>query len=699
MAFFDSIDAIEEFNLGNPGLVAFSVPAASTATTYAWTTTDGYTVTLTGTDLTVDLLGTLEGGTVTSLTIGAGPGLTSDPGTLHVDGLLVDAASIFNPTLDGEGFSIAFWRAALGNNGLSTLDAALVPVFGGDGTIAGTSATLIGSGDRIIINGVPARAASALPEESFAQVYAGDFLSSFPGSQVVGGDDSLTLSLFGEGGASQILVSGDVGEAEGSLVGGDDVLRIRGDRAALAVGEQVIDATGQSVNGGDDRIIGSGAGDLLFGDVLLRAGSTPGQRFERFVLSGGDDVLEGRGGDDTLRGDLDIVLDGIEGLTFATRTTRDFLATIDPLYTGGNDTLLGGAGNDDLAGNEGSDTLDGGEGIDIARQEDVLMTGAEYVRVGDTLRIVQVTGDVDTLRNVETVIHSVGSTNAGLVPLNVDVASLPEFDGLTYAATYRDIALSLSGTAAELNAAGADHYVRLGFFEGRIMPGLTVPGSAPLEMDTIPFDAQQYVDNYADLAAAFGTGASLDAERAMLHFINVGAAEGRLGIDASAYLASHPDLIAAFGADEATAVRHYEAFGLNERRAIDFDPVQYLANYADLSAAFGTDLGAATRHYVVSGLAEGRTALDPLDVVASDADLITLYGDFGNAPDVGMRWLADVAANPALLAGAEATFDAAQYLANYGDLGAAFGRDTEAAARHFITFGFYEGRTDADIFA
>lgn len=39
-------------------------------------------------------------------------------------------------------------------------------------------------------------------------------------------------------------------------------------------------------------------------------------------------------------------------------------------------------------------------------------------------------------------------------------------------------------------------------------------------------------------------------------------------------------------------------------------------------------------------------------------------------------------------------FDAAQYLANYADLQAAFGAEAEAAAIHYITFGYYEGRTD-----
>ena len=40
------------------------------------------------------------------------------------------------------------------------------------------------------------------------------------------------------------------------------------------------------------------------------------------------------------------------------------------------------------------------------------------------------------------------------------------------------------------------------------------------------------------------------------------------------------------------------------------------------------------------------------------------------------------------------SFDAPQYLANYGDLRAAFGNDQHAATVHYITHGFAEHRND-----
>ncbi|MFO1206153.1 MAG: hypothetical protein U1E63_10565 [Burkholderiales bacterium] len=38
-------------------------------------------------------------------------------------------------------------------------------------------------------------------------------------------------------------------------------------------------------------------------------------------------------------------------------------------------------------------------------------------------------------------------------------------------------------------------------------------------------------------------------------------------------------------------------------------------------------------------------------------------------------------------------FDAGRYLANYADLRSVFGTNTQAATLHFITAGYFEGRT------
>ncbi|MEJ8629604.1 hypothetical protein P0F65_06600 [Sphingomonas sp. I4] len=43
------------------------------------------------------------------------------------------------------------------------------------------------------------------------------------------------------------------------------------------------------------------------------------------------------------------------------------------------------------------------------------------------------------------------------------------------------------------------------------------------------------------------------------------------------------------------------------------------------------------------------------------------------------------------------TFDASAYAAKYTDLAAAFGDDAEALARHYVLYGYAEGRTSAPL--
>ena len=138
-------------------------------------------------------------------------------------------------------------------------------------------------------------------------------------------------------------------------------------------------------------------------------------------------------------------------------------------------------------------------------------------------------------------------------------------------------------------SAGERHYRENGIREGR----------APDR-----FDEEQYLANYSDLQAAFGS----NTEAATVHYIRNGFREGRTDIDGLQYIASNADLISAFGADAAAGRRHYVQFGRVEGREADtFDERQYLANYPDLQAAFGSDTDAATVHYIQYGFAEGRT--------------------------------------------------------------------------------------------
>jgi VCBS repeat-containing protein len=175
------------------------------------------------------------------------------------------------------------------------------------------------------------------------------------------------------------------------------------------------------------------------------------------------------------------------------------------------------------------------------------------------------------------------------------------------------------------------------------------------------------------------------------------------GFDGLQYVASHGDLIQALGADPAAGERHYLAFGEAEGRAADtFNEQGYLARYPDLRAAFGDDDGAATLHYVRFGFAEGRTAppvgLPPgfsgLQYIASHDDLVQALGA---DEDAGGRHYLTFGEDERRAAD---VFNEAEYFDRYPDLQAAFGgdadADADAAAGHYVRFGFAEGRSYND---
>jgi Ca2+-binding RTX toxin-like protein len=161
------------------------------------------------------------------------------------------------------------------------------------------------------------------------------------------------------------------------------------------------------------------------------------------------------------------------------------------------------------------------------------------------------------------------------------------------------------------------------------------------------------------------------------------------------YIASYADLIAAFGASAPAGFNHYWQAGFNEGRTISFDGLEYIASYGDLLNAFGSNADAGATHFIQSGRFEGRTTtFDGFEYIASYSDLINAFHT-----QVAATADPDIGANHYILAGyAEHRFsdlfDADQYLANYADLQAAFGADTEAATLHYITNGYFEGRTD-----
>lgn len=119
-----------------------------------------------------------------------------------------------------------------------------------------------------------------------------------------------------------------------------------------------------------------------------------------------------------------------------------------------------------------------------------------------------------------------------------------------------------------------------------------------------------------------------------------------------------------------------------------FDPLAYLASNPDLVAVFGTDEAAAREHYLRSGRAEGRAtgSFDPLSYLAANPDLAAAFGYDRNA---ATRHYLAFGRREGRSAG---NFDPLAYLAANADLAAAFGTDAVAATRHYLTYGQREGR-------
>jgi len=161
--------------------------------------------------------------------------------------------------------------------------------------------------------------------------------------KINGGDDIITVDL--ALGAPVPHVAGDVlvflgGQAV--LNGGDDAIRIVG--GGGFVGGDVYEfgsSLSGTINGGNDRLTGSAAVDLLVGDVFERGSFS-------VAVVGGADLIDGGAGDDLLLGD----------------TGSGFSVGFETALNGGDDTILGGRGNDDIFGQTGDDSLFGDDGKD-----------------------------------------------------------------------------------------------------------------------------------------------------------------------------------------------------------------------------------------------------------------------------------------------------------------------------------------------
>ena len=240
------------------------------------------------------------------------------------------------------------------------------------------------------------------------------------------------------------------------------------------------------------------------------------------------------------------------------------------------------------------------------------------------------------------------------------------------------------------------------------------------------FDFNYYINKYADLKAAFGN----DRDAALRHFIIYGMKEGRqasASFDVRSYKNANGDLRIAFGENLRKYYEHYMVWGYKENRVTtgvysvipvtmlggkDYSKVYdfnyYINKYDDLKKAFGSDDIAALRHFVNYGMKEGRQAKASFDVRAyknANADLVKAYGnDFTKYYIHYMTW--GYRENRfthntiTYLDGVDYSkvYNYEYYINKYDDLKKAFGKDDEAALRHFVKYGMKEGRQGSSAF-
>ncbi|MFO1206189.1 MAG: M10 family metallopeptidase C-terminal domain-containing protein [Burkholderiales bacterium] len=328
--------------------------------------------------------------------------------------------------------------------------------------------------------------------------------------------------------------------------------------------------------------------------------------------------------------------------------------------------LEGRGGDDTVTGGAGADSLDGGDGSgDIAAYAAARSAYTALRAPGGALAVGQDGGGggdgVDRLWNVEWLRFA-----------DQTIPATAADSSLEYIASYGDLMAALGANPG----AGIDHYAAAGCYEGR----------------AVTFNGLEYVASYPDLMNAFG----ISADTGAAHYIQSGRFEGRtVTFDGLEYIASYGDLVNALGANADAGASHYIQSGRFEGRHILFDALEYIASYEDLIGAFGANRDAGATHYIGPGHIEDRhVSFDGLQYIASYDDLINAFHS-----QVAATADPDIGANHYITAGVAEhrlpdRFDAAQYLANYADLQAAFGTDTEAATIHYITAGYFEHRTD-----
>lgn len=178
------------------------------------------------------------------------------------------------------------------------------------------------------------------------------------------------------------------------------------------------------------------------------------------------------------------------------------------------------------------------------------------------------------------------------------------FDAMVYRDRYPDLA-GLNDEQLK------NHWLKNGIKEGR---------SA-----SVIFDVAYYLDNNADLKAAFGT----DYAAAYEHFITKGYKEHRKFsrvVDGNYYCEKYPDVASGY---KELFLLHYIDHGMKEgrRASAEFDANYYWFIRPDVAEAWPGNYEMAARHYAGHGIREGIVACDKQNPVISNVQFSNITTD------------------------------------------------------------------------
>ena len=273
----------------------------------------------------------------------------------------------------------------------------------GDDHIAGDNATLTYSGEGVIVSaesidlslGDADTIDSGAGNDLILGGFGGDTITSGAGDDTVIGDNGRVNFL--DGIRSEVF-STDTTDA----TGGDDIIALGSGEDQLIAGvgaDTVTNESGESIIIGDDgRIESDAAGRYLVavtGNTGIGGNDTVTGGSDRDIIFGGfgADTLDGQAGDDLIGGDG----------TRVTRNTDTIVMEATDLFTGGNDTLIGGTGLDRMQGHFGGDLFYGSFSEDVMVGEYARFTFDSSTDTESATSVISLAqGDLDLIRQTQT---------------------------------------------------------------------------------------------------------------------------------------------------------------------------------------------------------------------------------------------------------------------------------------------------------